>query len=172
MTMGNPVQPSDSAVAKAVACALGAEIQTARDALGLSRAKFVRLLPSGIGDRTLLAYEHGLRWLTVIRLLELCDALGTSAPELLARALRRAALFLDNLTIEVDLRKVLNNTNVKYRSLEQWARNRLNDAPDGVAAVTPSAIRELAAFLGQPQDDLARYLSTFMPEPLPEQEDA
>ena len=48
---------TDPVIAKAVARAIGAELQEARDGMGLSRAKFVRMLPSGIGDRTLLAYE-------------------------------------------------------------------------------------------------------------------
>lgn len=160
---------TDPVLAKAVACAIGAELQEARDGMGLSRAKFVRRLPSGIGDRTLLAYEHGLRMLTIIRLLELCDALGESAPEMLTRALRKAEIYLSNLTLEVDLRKVLNDYNVKFRPLTQWARNRLNDTSDGIVAVTPSAIRELAGFLGHSQEDLTRYLSKFSPDPISDQ---
>jgi hypothetical protein len=30
-------------------------------------------LPSGIGDQTLITYEHGVRQLTVARLVKLCD---------------------------------------------------------------------------------------------------
>jgi hypothetical protein len=36
----------------------------------------VKRLLSKIGDRTLLAYEHGLRQLTMLRLLELSQGLG------------------------------------------------------------------------------------------------
>jgi hypothetical protein len=48
---------TDDVVAKAVAKALGQELWLARDVTELSRAQFVTRLPSGIGDRTLLAYE-------------------------------------------------------------------------------------------------------------------
>jgi hypothetical protein len=47
----------DEVTEKAVARALGEELRRAREAGEWSRAQFVRLLPSGIGDRTLLAYE-------------------------------------------------------------------------------------------------------------------
>jgi len=46
---------------KAISRALGEELRRARDALGLSRAQFVATLPSGIGERTLLAYEPAPR---------------------------------------------------------------------------------------------------------------
>jgi hypothetical protein len=106
--------------------------------------------------------------LTIIRLLELCEGLGESAPELLARALQKVKLHLDNLTMRVDLRKVLNDHNDTFRPLKQWARNRIRDSTDGVVDLTPSGTRELAASIGFVQDDLSRYLSQFIPEPKPE----
>jgi hypothetical protein len=42
---------------RVVSRAIGEELRRAREAGGWSRAQFVKLLPSGIGDRTLLAYE-------------------------------------------------------------------------------------------------------------------
>jgi transcriptional regulator with XRE-family HTH domain len=154
----------DEVIEKAVARALGEELRRAREAGEWSRAQFVRLLPSGIGDRTLLAYEHGLRQLTVIRLLELTEALGVSAPDLLAQALQRTQLYLQNLVLQVDLRQLLEDNNYRFRPMFQWAKNRLNDAPDGVVELTPSAVREIAAFLGNTHHDLATYLAKFLPE--------
>lgn len=150
--------------------AIGTELRRAREALGMSRAKFVLGLPCGIGERTLVAYEHGLRNISVVRLVELCEHLNQSAPDLLARALQNAKLHLANMTLRVDVRKVINGRSMKFRPMVAWARNRLNDAPDGIIALTPSAIRELAAFVGQRHDDLARYLSNLGPDvsPLPE----
>jgi hypothetical protein len=48
---------SDRDVRKYVSKAVGEELRRARDGRDLSRARFVERLPSGIGDRTLLAYE-------------------------------------------------------------------------------------------------------------------
>lgn len=149
---------------KAISRALGEELRRARDALGLSRAQFVATLPSGIGERTLLAYEHGLRNITVARLEELCKHLEVDAPNLLTRALQRAKIHLENLELLVDLRQLVNDGSFTYRPLRQWAHNRLTETPDGVVAVTPSAARELAAFIGCAHNELAHYLSQFLPE--------
>jgi transcriptional regulator with XRE-family HTH domain len=151
--------------ARAVARALGDELRRAREAGGWSRAQFVVRLPSGIGDRTLLSYEHGVRHLTILRLLELSEALGVYPQDVLGKALQRTRIHLQNLIILVDLRRLLRDGSFKFRPLSQWAKNRLNDAPDGVVELTPAAVRELAAFLGSTHQDLARYLAKFLPEP-------
>jgi len=158
--------------AKAIARALGEELRRAREALGLSRQKFMLGLPSGIGERTLLAYEHGLRMPTVARFLELCEHLQADAITVFGLALQRAKLYLSNLTLQVDLSKVIHARSHKFRPLVPWARNRLRDTPDGIAHLTPSAVRELAAFLGQSHDDLANYLASFDPAPSLESEAA
>jgi transcriptional regulator with XRE-family HTH domain len=166
------METKPSPVTKVIARALGEELRRAREALGLSRQKFVLGLPSGIGERTLLSYEHGLRMLTVARFLELCEHLQVDATTAFGLALQRAKLYLNNLTLQVDLTKVIHAPNPQFRPLVPWARNRLRDTPDGIAHLTPSAIRELAAFLGQSQDDLAHYLATFDPAPSPVSEAA
>lgn len=67
--------------------AAGEDVRRAREARGLSRLQFVALLPSGIGERSLLAYERGLRQLTLMRLAELCWALELDVPTVFARGL-------------------------------------------------------------------------------------
>jgi transcriptional regulator with XRE-family HTH domain len=156
---------SDEEVARAVARALGDELRRAREERGWSRAQFVVRLPSGIGDRTLLAYEHGLRHLTVIRLLELCEALEVVADSTLIKALQRARLFLENLVLTVDLRELASSGNFKFRPMVQWARNKLNKHPDGVVEVTPAGVIELADFIGCAHHELANYLARFIPKP-------
>ena len=75
---------------RAFARILGQEIRRAREARGWSRVQLVEQVPSGIGDRTLLSYEHGIRQLSVVRFVEISKALGVAASELLARALEKA----------------------------------------------------------------------------------
>lgn len=148
----------------AMSRALGEELRRTREAANWSRTAFVAQLPSGIGERTLLSYEHGTRQMTVVRLVELCRVLGVGAPELVGQALQRARIHLDNLALRVDLRALLQDTTLTFRPMAQWARVRLNAAPDGVVEVTPAAVRDLAAFIDRTPADLAAYLTRFMPE--------
>ncbi len=152
---------------KAVSVAVGEELRRTREAKGLSRAQFVARLPSGIGERTLLAYEHGLRHLTIIRLLELCYDLEVVAPTLLNVALQKARIHLANLVLQVDLRALVDDRSVTYRPMVQWAKNKLNKCPDGIAELTPSVVAELAVFMGHEHQDLATYLAKFLPDETP-----
>jgi hypothetical protein len=124
----------------------------------------VSRLPSGIGDRTLLSYEHGTRHLTVLRFIEICRALSVAAPTLLNQALQRARIHLQNLVLQIDLRHLLNDRNERFRSMHQWARNKLTENPDGVVELPPSSVRELATFVGCTYHELADYLARFIPE--------
>lgn len=154
----------DEKTASAIARALGDELRRAREAGGWSRAQFVARLPSSLGDRTVLAYEHGLRQLTVLRLVELCQGAGVGATDVLGRALQQARITLANLTLRVDLRQLMEHKNETFRPMVQWARNKLNKCPDGVAELTPSAVIELADFMGCTHQDLATHLARFLPE--------
>lgn len=149
---------------KATSRAIGEELRRTREARGWSRAQLVTRLPSGIGDRTLLSYEHGTRHLTALRLIELCQALGTDAPSLLARALQRARLLLDTLPLKVDLYALVMDESGSFPSLLQWAHNALSEHPTGVAEVEPSVVRNLALFMGCTNLQLANYLAQFLPD--------
>jgi transcriptional regulator with XRE-family HTH domain len=149
---------------KVISRAIGEELRRAREACGWSRLQLVSRLPSGIGDRTLLSYEHGTRHLTVLRFIEICRALGFAAPTLLNQALQRARIHLQNLVLQVDLRHLLNDRNERFRPMHQWARNKLNEHPDGVVELPPASVRELATFVGCGYDELAGYLARFLPE--------
>jgi transcriptional regulator with XRE-family HTH domain len=150
--------------AEVIARGLGEELRHRRQAEGVSRENFVKRLPSGIGDRTLLAYEHGIRHLSVARLIELSDGLGVEAPVLLGDAMQRARVALLNIPLRVDLNQLLCSFNVKFRPLHQWAKNRLGDSDDGVIVVLPPGVRELAASVGLQHQAVADHLAKFIPE--------
>lgn len=152
--------------AEAIARGVGEELRHRREAQGESRAQFVKRLPSGIGDRTLLAYEHGLRQLTVIRLVELSEGLGVGAPIVLGMGLQRAEVTLQDIPLRVDLSQLLDNTNAKVRPLHQWAKNRMRDSENGIAEILPPGVRELAASVGHAHHDVASQLATFVPNEL------
>lgn len=158
------MEPQGDVSEKTISRAIGEELRRAREAQGWSRGHLVSRLPSGIGDRTLLSYEHGTRHLTVLRFIELCRALEVAAPTLLNQALQRARIHLQNLMLQIDLRDLLNDRNEKFRPMHQWAKNKLNESPTGVVELPPSSVRELATFVGCSYQDLAGYLSRFIPE--------
>lgn len=143
--------------------ALGEELRREREALGWSRVHTVGQLPSGIGDRTLLSYEHGTRHLTALRLVELCYALRVDAPTVLRRALQRAHIHIEHMQLKVDLRALLKDESPTYRPLVQWAKNKLNEHPDGIAEITPEVVKNLALFMGCTNAQLANYLARFLP---------
>lgn len=149
---------------KAVSLAIGEELRRAREVRGWSRAHLVTMLPSGIGDRTLLSYEHGTRHLTFIRALEICWALGLDPAMLVRRALQRARIHLATLPLQVDLHALLNDPGDSYRPMIQWARNTLNDHPNGIVEVEPVVIKNLAWFVGCARRDLTNYLARFLPD--------
>lgn len=147
-----------------VSRAIGEELRRAREAHDWSRAHFVKRLPSGIGDRTLLAYEHGIRELATLRLLELCVSLEVDPRDILSFALQRAKVLLENMTLHVDLRALLANHSPAFRPMHQWARNKLNRHPDGVTKLAPTAAKELADFIGCAHEELATHLARFIPD--------
>ena len=153
--------------ADAITRGIGEELRHRREVQGFSRAKLVERLPSGIGDRTLLAYEHGLRQITVVRLVELSDALEVGAPIVLGQGLQRARVTLQQIPLRVDLSQLLETTTPQVRPLHQWAKNRLKDSENGVVEVLPPGVRELAASVGFPHQDLAGQLAKFLPIELP-----
>jgi transcriptional regulator with XRE-family HTH domain len=158
------VEMSGERSAKVFSKVLGEELRRVREAREWSRAQFVARLPSGIGERTLLAYEHGLRQLTALRIIELCYVLGVDAPTLLGRALQRAQVHIETLPLTIDLEALLQDRTMSFRPLKQWALNTLNDHPDGVVEITPEVAKHLALFMGYSNEQMARYLARFLPD--------
>lgn len=155
-----PYEITDKVIARAV----GEELRRTREAQGWSRKYLVTRLPSGIGERTLLSYEHGTRHLTLLRFIELCAAMDAAAPTVLNQALQRARIHLQNLSLQIDLRHLLNDRNDKFLPLMKWAHNKLIDNPDGIVELPQSSVRELATFMGCSHHELTNYLAEFVPE--------
>lgn len=154
----------DRNVRRLASKAIGDELRRARKRHGWTRAQCVALLPSGICERTLLAYEHGTRELSVLRLLELCATLDTEPAAVLRGALQRARILLNNVALHVDLRAVLDDRSPKFRPMHQWARNKLNRHTDGATELPRVAVEELADFIGCAHDELASHLARFVPD--------
>lgn len=148
----------------AITAAVGEELRCLREARRWSRLQFVGMLPSRIGERTLLSYEHGTRQLTLLRLAELSWALDIDAPTVFARGLQRARLLVSKLTLAVDLKALVADERVQFRPLVQWAKNTLNDHPGGIVEVEPAVVQNLARFIGCTPQELTDHLLRFTPD--------
>lgn len=150
---------------KAFARLLGQEIRRARESRGWTRLQLVDQLPSGIGDRTLLSYEHGIRQLSVVRFVEISRALGVAASDLLARALEKAR-DLRAFSLRVNLRAVQRDQQDGFEAIRRWARNRMKTDPSTEVLLAPPTIREMAVALDYSHAALAAYLAEFTSEDL------
>jgi transcriptional regulator with XRE-family HTH domain len=150
---------------RAFARILGQEIRRAREERGWTRVQLVEQLPSGIGDRTLLSYEHGIRQLTVVRFVEISRTLGVAASDLLARALEKAWAF-NAFSIRVNLRALLKDKKDEFEAVRHWARKRLEKNPNEEVLLPSVTIRELAVVLDFSHAALAGYLAEFATQDL------
>src|ERR1044071_2848940 len=125
---GRPVR--DVVAEKIIQRAVGVELRRAREDVGGSRGHFVTRLPSGIGARTLLSYEHGTRHMTLLRFVEVCRALRVASPLLLNQSLQRAQVHLEHVVLRVDLRLLVAERDEKFLPMVMWAHNKLVRHPD------------------------------------------
>ena len=147
---------------KAIDAAVGAELRAVREHLGWSRRELVEMVPFRLSEKVLGSYEKGGVIGSLTRLVELCLALGASPGVLLDMALQNAKVALETVVVRVDLLRLI-NTDAPER-LVRWARHRLAATPDGMAALHPLAMRELAAACGYDHEDLASRLAAFGPD--------
>lgn len=147
---------SDRVLAKV----LGQELRVARESRGWSRTELVGKLPSGIGDRTLLSYEHGIRTLSVTRFIEICRALGVAASEILDRTLEKAR-DLRAFSLKINLEAILRDDRDEFEPVRRWAAARLREDPTSEVLLAPVAVRELAIVFGFTHAALAAYLVEF-----------
>jgi transcriptional regulator with XRE-family HTH domain len=157
----------DEVTDRAYARILGQEIRRAREARGWTRVDLADRLPSGIGDRTLLSYEHGVRHLTVVRFVEISRALGIAAHEILQRASEKAR-DLTAYSLRVNLHALARDERDGYEKVRSWAKTRVEKVPAGILLLNPFTVREIAYFLGFTHGALTAYLAEFTTEDIPE----
>jgi transcriptional regulator with XRE-family HTH domain len=138
---------------------LGDEIRRLRKQRGWTRKELNDRLQSDISLQTLATYELGTRQISVIRLVELCLALGEQPHELLARVHERVFAGEESGRLRVDLRAVVRDTQPELLPLRRWALGRLND-PDSASEVNLdiSALERMAELCGIELVDLIARL--------------
>ena len=170
-------EDSDQAIAdadQAIIQAVGDELRRARNSAGWTRPDLVKRLKPRIPVNTYACYEQGIRPCPIPRLVQICQALGVSAADLLSLALQRLELELDKSGVHIDLQKVIHDERDELQPLRQWARNRINHAAptaDSDEPTEPTVVRvqwvvvkEMAIFCGVPKRNLLDYIRDFTPE--------
>lgn len=141
---------------------LGQVVREAREARGWTRLELAQRLPSGIGERTLLSYEHGIRALSVDRFVEICRALGMSASDLLTEALYRDA-DIRGLGIPIRVGDVANDTTRGFKAVQRWATRLLATEETPETLLSGETIGALALAFDIDHKELAQYLIGFSP---------
>lgn len=140
--------------------ALGDELRRLRTGRGWTRKQLRAHLPDEVSLQTLATYEQGIRAVSVDRLTQLCEALGTRPAALLAAVDRLVYDSADIVT--VDLRALAATTRPSLSTARQWASARLASqgttvtAP--VAELTTDALARLAELCALNSDELITEL--------------
>jgi transcriptional regulator with XRE-family HTH domain len=142
---------------------LGDELRRLRKQRGWTRRDLNRRLQSDISLQTLATYELGTRQCSVVRLVEICIALGEVPHELMARVHQR--VFSDSPVgkIRIDLRKVVRDAQPELLPLRRWAMGRLTQANGQQTAEVSldiSALERMAELCGLETVELIARLRT------------
>ncbi|MGW5052695.1 helix-turn-helix domain-containing protein [Actinokineospora sp. NPDC004072] len=143
--------------------AVGIELRLARQSRGMTLSQVAEQLPSGIRVPTLSGYETGTKSFHVGRFVEICIALGVSAPNLLTAALHRAGMGLAAVGVVIDLRLMADNAPQELEPLRRWAQWKLEGNAEAVTMVEPALIRDMAGFCGLSVSAMAAELERFAP---------
>lgn len=154
---------------EAIARALGEELRLTREAQGLNRTEVVQRMDVNLSAQALANYEYGIRPCTVVRLVQICQALRVSAMSLLGLALQRARIDPYTNELQIDLRALAEDNQAELKPLHRWAQNRLAADMDdsGVARLDQSVVEELAFLVGISRSDFVRRLLAFTPSVVP-----
>jgi transcriptional regulator with XRE-family HTH domain len=142
---------------------LGDELRRLRKQRGWTRRDLNRRLQSDISLQTLATYELGTRQCSVVRLVEICIALGEVPHELMARVHQR--VFSDSPVgrIRIDLRKVARDAQPELLPLRRWAKGKLAEANGHQPAevnLDISALERMAELCGLETVELIARLRT------------
>ncbi|MGH3515829.1 MAG: helix-turn-helix domain-containing protein [Haloechinothrix sp.] len=137
---------------------LGDELRAARKNLGWTRKELNEKLQSEISLQTLATYELGTRQCSVVRLAEICLAMGVQPHDLLARVHTR--LFGTPSQVRLNLRHIVDDEQPELLPLRRWATARLRQpatSPEEIH-LDPPALERMAELCGLTTADLLARL--------------
>jgi len=143
---------------------LGDELRRLRKQRGWTRRDLNRRLQSDISLQTLATYELGTRQCSVVRLVEICLALGEVPHELIARVHQRVFSESPVGRIRIDLRKVVRDTQPQLLPFRRWAKGKLSETTNGAhpaeVSLDISALERMAELCGLETVELIGHLRT------------
>lgn len=148
---------------------LGDELRRLRMMRRWSRRDLIRRLQGEISVPTLATYEYGTRQCSVVRLVEICLALGEVPHEVLTRVHQRVFGDAQAGWIRIDLRSIVRNTQPELGPLRRWAASKLDEGKldERISHLCPdvtldiSALERLAELCGMETTDLIARLAQF-----------
>lgn len=143
---------------------LGEELRKLRRRRGWTRKELGERLQTEISLQTLATYELGTRQCSVVRLVELCIALGEPPHELLAKVHRR--MFAEQPgKVRIDLAATIADNAPELLPLRRWAQRQPaeSDEAGGYAQLDRAAIDWLAKLCGLDIDVLLTHLQRLSP---------
>ncbi|GAA1203578.1 helix-turn-helix transcriptional regulator [Prauserella alba] len=143
---------------------LGEELRKLRKQRGWTRKELNERLQSDISLQTLATYELGTRHCSVVRLVELCMALGEPPQDLLARVHRR--VFGDDPgQVRVNLAGVVADDSPGLSPLRRWAEDRLKQSNSPEIQLDRSALERMAELCRMPTTQLLAKLAELSSNP-------
>lgn len=139
---------------------LGVELRRLRKLRGWTRKQLNDHLQSDISLQTLATYELGTRQCSVVRLAEICQALGVQPHDVLAKV-DRDLFTASSGEIQVDLAEIAGTTEPELLPLRRWAQDRLSrDSAPGSREIRLNlqAIERMAELCGMATTDLTADL--------------
>lgn len=128
--------------------ALGEELRLLRKRRGWTRKQLNQHLQSDISLQTLATYELGTRQCSVVRLAEICVALGEQPHELLARVDRTVFAAAPG-DVQIDLIKVASVDEPDLLPLQRWAAGRLEQPGHSTQiCLNKAAVEQMAELCG------------------------
>jgi hypothetical protein len=161
MSASTTIHPAAEALATDLTHILGDELRQARRRRRWTRRQLRGRLEHHLSLPALASYELGTRQCTVNRYVEICEALDTAAPELLARALRRLASLTHPGGLHIDLCPVIGDDSKELCAFRRWAEHRLATSPgrDTAVHLAAPAVDRLAELCGVTTPDLVATLA-------------
>lgn len=139
---------------------LGDELRKLRKKRGWTRKQLNKQLQSDISLQTLATYELGTRQCSVVRLAEICVAMGEQPHEVLARVDKTLFVGAPG-EVHIDLVKVVDSTHPELLPLRRWAADRLSQASTPAASevsLNLAAIERMAELCGVQTHELLSHL--------------
>lgn len=139
---------------------LGEELRKLRRQRGWTRKELNERLQSEISLQTLATYELGTRHCSVVRLVELCMALGEPPQDLLGRVHRRVfGNGEDPGQVRVNLAVVVADDSPGLSPLRRWAEDRLKRSNSPEIQLDRSALERMAELCRMPTAQLLAKLA-------------